>query len=79
MAAERPLEQQLDPATGFLGGEQTRRDHARVVEDQQIPGRDELRQLAHLSVRERAARAVECQQPAPRAFGERLLSDEMGG
>ena len=78
-AVERPLEQQLHLAAGFLEREQARGNHARVVEDQQVAGRDELRQIAHLPVGQRAGGAVERQQPARRSLGERLLGNEFFG
>ena len=76
---ERPLQQQLDLAAGILEREQARGNHARVVEDQQIAGRDELRQIAHAPIGERAGGAVERQQPARRSLGERLLGYEFFG
>ena len=76
---ERPLEQQLHLAAGFLEREQARGNHLRIVEDQQIAGSHELRQLAHLPVGERAGGAVERQQAARRSLGERLLGNEFFG
>ena len=49
-----------------LSPRQPRLDHARVVEDEQIAGRDEPRQIGEREIGER--RAIDVQQPAARAL-----------
>ena len=51
---ERTLQQQLDLAAGILEREQARGNHARVIEDQQVAGRDQLRKVAHAPIGEHA-------------------------
>ena len=51
-AAEQALQQHLDPAAALLGAEQAGRHDAGVVEDQQIAGSQQARQVDHLAVAE---------------------------
>jgi len=78
-ALERTLEQQFHLAAGVLDRVQARRDHARVVEHQQVAGVHQPGQVAHAPIGERAAGAIKRQQPARGSLRERLLGDEFFG
>ncbi len=65
--AEDAFDQQLDPSAGLLGTEQPGLDHARVVEDEQIAGRQQVGHVGDHSVDERFP--AQAQQPARRAGG----------
>ena len=53
MRALQALQQNLDAAAAFLLPEQPRRQHARIVEHQQIIGLEQIRQIAHHAVGKR--------------------------
>ena len=72
----RALEQELDPAAGRTRRPKPRLDHARVVEQHQIPGRQESGQVGKSPIEQR--RAVHVQQPAARARRGRHLRDQLG-
>src|SRR5687768_5701736 len=73
---QRPLEQHFHPAAGILHGVKPRGNHARVVEDQQVAGRQQSRQVADQAIGVSAAGAVEREHAARRSLGERLLGDQ---
>ena len=69
---QHPLQQQLDPPAAVLDAVNARRDHARVVEHQQIAGAQQRRQIAKLEVpnaprRRRRAAAAGWRSAASRA------------
>src|SRR5690606_3789795 len=64
------------PAAAFLLPEQPRRNHPGVVEHQQVAGLQQLRQVTHLQVGERALARWHHQQPAGGTLGQRLLRDQ---
>ncbi len=66
-------------AAARLTSAQPGRNDPRIVEHQQIIGAQELRQVAHGPVLERAAVAREHHQARSVALGERLLRDERLG
>jgi len=70
------LDHHLDPAAAFLLSEQARLDDAGVVENQQVAGGDQLRQVGKAPVVQRVA--VDVQQSAGRALGGRVLGDQFG-
>ena len=66
----------LDLAAAFFLTEEPCPDHSRIVEDQQIPRGNELRQIGKLPVMQRFA--VHVQQPAGRAFIGWVLGNQLG-
>ncbi|MNV44906.1 hypothetical protein D3C71_1366840 [compost metagenome] len=79
LATEQALDQDLDPAAGGLLPEQTRRDHPRVVEDQQVAGLQQLRQITDMAVIECLRRRRHQQQAAGRTLGQGGLGDQRLG
>ena len=75
--AEHPLEQHLDAPAGRLAPDDARRQHARVVEDEQVAGAQELRQLGEQPILDGARGAVEHEQTARAPLGERHLRDQL--
>ena len=73
-----PLDQDLHRAAGVLAPVQPRRQHAGVVEHQQVAGAKEVGQLAEHAVLARLRRHVEQQHAAGRTFGQRGLRDQLG-
>ena len=73
--ALQPLDQDLDPAAAVLAAVQPRRQHARVVEHQQVAGIEQLQQVAEAPVLE-AAVGPQHQQAAGGAILQRLLRDQ---
>ena len=59
VAVEHPLDQRFDRTTGGLFAQQARLDDARVVEDQQIAGQQQVGQLAKDAIGGQGAGAVE--------------------
>ena len=72
--AEHALQQQFDGAAGGLDRAQSRLDHPRVVEDDEIAGGQETGQVAERAILDRVA--VDMQQAAFRARRRRRLGDE---
>jgi len=71
-------EQTFDGAAAWNAmSEETRREHTRIVQDQQVSRRQDARQIAHVHVPERTARAVQDEQ-ARRAAGGGGLRDQLG-
>ena len=66
----------LDLAARFLDAEEARLDHARVVENQQVTGCEQARQVGEAAVAKLAAANV--QQAAAGAFDRRVLGDQFG-
>ena len=77
--ALHPLDQDLHLAAGGPPAEQPRLEHAGVVENQQVAGIQHLGQIGEMPVLQRAAGAVEDQQPAVGAIRDRLLRDQVLG
>ena len=78
MGVEHALDQHLDPAAAGLASQQARLDHARVVEHEHVARLHQLRQVAKQPIRQRAACAVQMQQPARAALRRRKLRDQLG-
>ena len=74
VARKHPLHQQLQPATAGLGAKQACLDHLRVVEHQEIAGRQQCRQLAEHPVYR--LRSAPIQQPRATALGRRMLGNQ---
>ncbi len=72
------LDQDLDGAAGVLAPVQPRRQHARVVEDEQIARREQLDEIGEAAVVEFPVRRVDDEQAARRALRERRLRDQLG-
>ena len=76
VTGQHALDQRLDLPAGGLDAEQPRLDHAGVVEDQQVAGVQQRRQVAEHPIDRRRAGTVE--QPRPAAFGRRMLRNQLG-
>jgi hypothetical protein len=76
--ARDALDQDLYRAAGFLASEESRRQHARVVEDEEIARREQLDEIGEPPVFEPIVRRIDDEQPARRARGERRLRDPLG-
>src|SRR5882724_7872293 len=72
------LDEYLHPAARCLRPHQSRLDHARVIEDEQIPLTNEFRQVGKTVVRALPGIALEMEHPAGTALGSRKLRDERG-
>src|SRR5258706_2449297 len=72
------LDEHLRPAARCLRPHQSRLDHARVIEDEQIPLTNEFRQVGKTVVRALPGIALEMEHAAGTAFGSRKLRDERG-
>ena len=72
-AVDRLMEGDLDPRHA-APAEQPRRDHARVVEHEQIAGPEQRRQIAHAAILER--RAADHQQTGGVPWPRRMLRDQ---
>src|SRR5690606_27794159 len=79
VARQHPLDQDLDPAATVLLPVQAGRDHPGVVEDQQVAGLEQRRQVANHVVREWRGRRGDQQQAAGRALWKRRLRDQLRG
>lgn len=73
-----PLEQQLDAPTAGLVSVEPRRQHPRVVDDQQVTGLQEADDVGETAVGEVTV-TVEVQQTRCAALGQRLLGDQRLG
>src|SRR5438093_3228272 len=69
-------EQKLRVTTGVAFPVQSRRDHPRRVEDQDVARCYEVDEFVKARVADGAARSLQHQEPTGRAVGEWLLSDE---
>ena len=72
--ADRPFDQHLDAPAAVLDPVQARMQHARVVEDQQITPAQQHGQLGKAPVFQ--VLAIDRQQAAGRALGQRELGDQ---
>ncbi len=77
--ADRPHHQQLDAATRFLLREQAGRQHAGVVEYQQVAFAQVTDKFVEAGMLERFGFAIEHEQARFVAAGERLLRDQFFG
>ncbi len=77
--ADHTLEQDLDAAPGLLAAVQPRRDHARVVDDQQVPRTQQAWELDESAVGQRPGAPVQVQQPAVAAPRDRVPRDQVVG
>src|SRR5258705_5129531 len=68
-------QQELRVLSSLALSVQPRGDHARGVDDEQVARGNQRGEIAELQMARRPARAVEYEQPARRAIGERMLSD----
>ena len=75
---EDAFEQDLHLPASRLDAQHARRNHARVIEDEQILGPKQLQQVGKVQVREGPMSRIDAQQPAARPFGSRMLSDQLG-
>ena len=66
----------FDPAAAFLLSEEPCLDHPRIVENQQVTGFDELRQVGELPVMQYPRAYL--QQSARRALARRVLGYQFG-
>ena len=79
-SAEQPLHQHLHGATGGgLAAEHACRDHARVVEHQQVARTQQARDIGEPQVLRPLARRVEPEQAAARALGAGMPRDQRIG
>ena len=77
-ARRRPDQKALGgAAAGQPDADQARREDARVVDDQQIAGAEQRRQVVEGEMRDAPARAIERHEPAAAARGRRLLRDQL--
>ena len=75
-----PQKQSLPlPAGGGAPADEPGGHHPRVVDDDEVARREDLRQIADAAVMQRARRPVHDEQPRRGPVGERLLGDEVGG
>ena len=74
-----PLDQQLHCPTGGLGAEQARRDHAGIVQNEQIAGHHEPGQITDPPILPMARRPFQAQQAGGRAIRQGKLGDLFGG
>ena len=77
MAGQHALHQRLHRAAGGLVAMQTRADHPRVVEHQQIARLQQAGQIAEGAVHQRLGAAVE--QARAAALRSGVLGDQLGG
>ncbi len=75
IGSEQALEQQLGFAPGRLRRLEARLDDSRVVQHDEVAGRDESRQIGEREIGERGA--IDVQQPAARALGRGHLRDQL--
>ncbi|MDQ1188680.1 hypothetical protein QE447_001183 [Stenotrophomonas sp. SORGH_AS282] len=79
LPAQQAFNQDFHATAAGLLAEQAGRDHPGIVEDQQVAGLQQRRQVAHLAVFERGRRLRHHHQAAGRALGERGLGDQFSG
>src|SRR5258708_26393101 len=73
------LDERLHPATRCLRPQQSGLDHARIVEDEQIPFANKFRQVGKTMVRALAGIAIQTEHPAGSALDGGKLRDQRGG
>src|SRR5687767_366761 len=75
---QHALDQELDPPAARLAPGEPRLDDARVVQHDEVFGRDEAGDSGEREVPQSAARAVEMEKPARGAVACRHLRDQLG-
>ena len=75
---QHPLQQHFHSAAAGFGAMQASRQHPAVIHHQQITSAQQARQIGKVPVHESPVRA-KLQQPAGRAFRQRLLGNQLGG
>ena len=76
---EGPLQQHLHGSAARFATLQSRRDHPRVVEYQEVIGPQEARQVDELSIDGRAGAPLQNEQPRGRTLGQRPLGNQLLG
>src|SRR5687768_6447161 len=72
-------EEEFDDAAGaWLDASQPGRDHLRIVQDKEIAGCEEIRELGETAVFNRATQAVEHQEPRSVTGWGGVLGDKLG-
>ena len=79
MSIQNTLHQHFDAPATVLVAKETRGNHARVVEHQQIARPQQRGQIGETQIAPGAARAFEGQQPAGGARRCRILRDQIVG
>src|SRR5688572_10965637 len=74
---QQTLEQKLDAPTRRLVPDDTRRQHTRVVEHEQIAGAEQRRQVGEQPILDTARGTVEHEQAARAPLPERRLRDQL--
>ncbi len=74
--SEQPLDQNLDQAAGILAAMQTCPNDPRVVEDEQVAGIEQRRQIPDHAI---CTCFTDDEQPARAALGRGRLRDQLGG
>jgi hypothetical protein len=69
----------FDFATGRLVAEQSGWDNLSIVENQEIAGLQQRRQIREAAIGKRAIGCMQTQQTARTALLKRVLSDQLGG
>ena len=77
LVGQKPFNQDFDLAAGLLLAIQACRNHAGVVEDQQVTGLQQVRQLTELPVLERGVARRHQQQPGIASVGQGRLGDQL--
>ena len=75
--AGHAFDQDLDRAATFLVPEQSRRQHAGIVEDEQVARAQQRRQIGEATILEVSRDRVDDQQPARRTRSQRDLCDQL--
>ena len=76
MVVQHALHQHFNLAAADLAAEHARRDHAGIVEHQQVAGFQLIQQIGEYTVRQRPARPVQLQQAACAAFGPGIVGNQ---
>ena len=74
-----PFDQYLDLAAALLAAEQTGRDHARIVEYDQVAGIDVIDQLGEMMIAEPSQRRLQHHQARTGTLGQGFLRDQFLG
>ena len=75
---QQAFDEDLDAPAAGLRAVQAGRDHARVVEDQQVAGLQQVRQVADAGIAQGRGRGRHHQQAARGALGQGRLRDQLG-
>ena len=76
MVVQHALHQHFNLAAADLAAEHARRDHAGIVEHQQVAGFQLIQQIGEYAVRQRPARPVQLQQAACAALGLGIVGNQ---